>query len=35
MILNKNFVDQKSLKTGPRSAEGSIWRGKNKTSPLK
>ena len=35
MIFNKNFFDQKFFKTGPRCAEGSIWLGKNKTSPLK
>ena len=35
MILNKNFFDRKFFKTGPWCAEGSIWRGKNKTSPLK
>ena len=35
MIFNKKFFDRKFFKTGPRCAEGSIWWGKNKTSPLK
>ena len=35
MIFNEIFLTKDFSKSGPLCGEGSIWRGKNKTSPLK